>query len=129
MSVSKLCISFSVFTCEKLAFFKYPFSRSPLWFPDSEVFVPHVHFRCFCVNAALGYVDSSSICSYSVGFMLLCSSLVMKAHGPKHLEVFFQSSPTTQESYVKNPMSMDHLKHTFVNLGPVVAYKVVVMFI
>ena len=100
MSVSKLCISFSVFTCEKLAFFKYPFSRSPLWFPDSEVFVPHVHFRCFCVNAALGYVDSSSICSYSVGFMLLCSSLVMKAHGPKHLEVFFNHL-----QQLKNPMS------------------------
>ena len=43
----------SVYEClhvKRLPFFKYPFSRSPVWSPDSEVFVLHVRFHCLHVN-------------------------------------------------------------------------------
>ena len=39
-----------LFSREKLAFFKYLFSKSPVWSPNSEVFILHVHFHYFRVN-------------------------------------------------------------------------------
>ena len=51
--ISKTCIRFGVFTREKRAFFKYPFSKYSLKSPDSKVSVLPVHFQRLRVNAPL----------------------------------------------------------------------------
>ena len=45
-----LYIRFWMFTREKLAFFKYPFSRSPLRSPDLKVSILNMHFHHLLVN-------------------------------------------------------------------------------
>ena len=69
----------------KVGVFKYPFSRSPVWSPDSEVFVLHVCFHCFRVKQTGKTTTESLFCPVALSckrhlslfFKLLCGTLVL----------------------------------------------------